>query len=100
MTPKFAKFVTMNVDFFISKGAQSLMNLLGPKMIMSKNGPANTSLKKLLLKPILPEALRSLVANIEILILENMGIWEQTGTVVAKDVAEKVDFQLDILLSF
>lgn len=90
-TPEFAKFVTSSTKLFEGGWPETLVAVVGPKSFMFKDGPHHMSIRKIIQKSLLPDALRSQVNVLETIILENMASWEQRGTIVGNEGTQKVN---------
>lgn len=89
-TPEFAKFLLGNSNLFVSGWPASIAEIVGPKAFAHKHGPEHIAVKRILQKPLLPESLKSKTETLESIILRNLASWAQTGTIIARDAAQKV----------
>lgn len=97
-TPEFAKFVLNDTDLFINGAPPSSRELLGPKSVLFQDGPRHVSMKKLIQKVLLPEALRTKVDVLETIVLENLTSWAERGTVSGRDATQKMTLDVSMWL--
>lgn len=98
-TSDFAKLITSNSKVFVSGWPANLKEVVRPKALMFQNGAQHMSIKKIMQKCIVPEALRTKVTTLETIILENMASWEQKDTIIGRDGTMKVILSIAISIS-
>jgi cytochrome P450 len=96
-TPEFAKFVLTNSELFPSVYPRNVQFLM-PSSFLFLDGPPHATIKKIVSRFTLPEYLRKMVGTLEGIVLENLALWEQKGSVLGYEVAEQVLLLLLLLI--
>ncbi|CAM6100995.1 unnamed protein product [Calypogeia fissa] len=100
-TPDFTRFVCNNSHLFTVETPANVRKL-GTKACVVKDGPSHMSVKKVLQKALLPEALRSRVEMLETIILQNLASWESEhcGNVVGRDGCQRITLETATYILF